>query len=657
MKVSDLFSEMNQPLRDAYLERADIVRTNDDLVTTTLVPVNLKKALAKIPGHDLRLAPLDKVIVYSIRDVEFKPRAEVAVVGAVQRPKGYTRSEKMTVKDLLLQAGGVLPNAYLKRADLLRYDFTKEVTTIIPINVQKAMEGRKSSDLLLKDRDLLRIYTIKERAFTPPHRVLILGAVQRPKEYIRSERMTVKDLLLKAGGVLPNAYLKRADLLRYDFTKEITTIIPINLEDVLAGDQTANIEMKDRDILRLFTLQERRYTPPHKLRIFGAVQRPGEYERSFGMRIRDLLFAAGDVTPGNKNEIEIARASRGDEIEILNLDYQKIVGGDDEENILLQDQDVVMIKKKTEFFESPLFITISGEVKYAGTYALKSRKERASSLIKRAGGVTDLAYLKGTVFTRERKHLVTKEQQKDLASSNKVFDLINTFEYERQLARNRFLWQKEQEPDDPLPLSSMGSAPVVSAGADTSKAAAISMAPATAEGVGRTVEGVMDSIGDLPSVVSRARKLGENDLRTSDRIIVEMEKVLSNPGQGEDLILMPGDAISIPGRPATVSVVGAVMRPTSISFKKNRRPEEYINLSGGFSGDADKEQLLVLSVDGSISPARERKQIEYGDIIYVPPKVMSLDIVERIDKIIEVTKFALATTASVVVFVVLIGLF
>ena len=64
-----------------------------------------------------------------------------------------------------------------------------------------------------------------------------------------------------------------------------------------------------------------------------------------------------------------------------------------------------------------------------------------------------------------------------------------------------------------------------------------------------------------------------------------------------------------------------------------------------------------MRVDGSIIPSNKVKYLEEGDIVYVPARVVSLDIVGRIDKIIDVVKFTLVTTASVVVFVALIGLF
>jgi protein involved in polysaccharide export with SLBB domain len=180
MRVSDLFSDDNQPLGEAYMERADIIRLNADGKTTTLIATNLGKALSKDIEHNIRLLPFDKIIVYSKWEIKFLPSRLVTVSGAVQRPGRYERSDGMTVMDLLVVSGGLMPDTDLKRADLLRYDYSSQKYLNIPINLVKAQADIRSDNILLKDSDTFTVYSLKDVEFTPDHKVDIHGAVQRP---------------------------------------------------------------------------------------------------------------------------------------------------------------------------------------------------------------------------------------------------------------------------------------------------------------------------------------------------------------------------------------------------------------------------------------------------------------------------------------------
>ena len=106
-----------------------------------------------------------------------------------------------------------------------------------------------------------------------------------------------------------------------------------------------------------------------------------------------------------------------------------------------------------------------------------------------------------------------------------------------------------------------------------------------------------------------------------------------------------------------MSVVGAVVRPTTIAHVHEAGLEYYVNRSGGYTEDADIAKEMVLRVDGSMFPADQVEKIEEGDLIYVPPNVMSLEIVEKGDRIKEAVKFGIVTTITVAAIIGLISLF
>ncbi len=584
----------------------------------------------------------------------------VTLQGSVERPGEYQLKPGMRISDLFTETNRLLGDVYLERADLVRLNPDMRTTKIIPLNLGKALSGDLDHNWVLADWDRLIVYSKWDVSFIPERSVQVSGTVQRPESYVRSDGMHIQDLLVRAGGLLPHAYLKRADLLRYDFTTEMTTRIPLDLEKALAGDPTHNLLLMDRDHLRIYGQKEVAYESEHLVHIYGAVQRSGKYLRSEGMTLNDLLFVAGGVLPGARDLVEIAHVN---EDGVIYSTVAKLVNGIAEKDEELHDEDVIMIKRSAEYLERPLYVKMEGEIAYNGNYALLSRDERLSSVLKRAGGVTDLAYLKGAVLLRKQENLPSGEQRQDLQRINALFDKLNPLDYQRQLSRNQYLLAQEKN-EDLETLATKGGSTVVSSG-DAAEAAAIGLAPQVAGSVGETINMGLGAFDRSSSVVTPARQLEGKDLELSNRIIIDLAEVLRHPGRDRDIILQDGDVLYVPRQPTTVSVLGAVVRPTTLQLGRSLDVEEAVRLAGGFADDANLERTLILRVDGSLVPAVKEgwlwgtayEKVEVGDVVYVPPKVVSLQLEERIDKILATVKYAFTTAASVAAFIVLVGLF
>jgi len=646
-RLKDLVSLANGIKPTGLLQRVQIksVIPNKERV---ILDVDISK---NAPSQNQELFDGDSVVISSVL-----PEAVniVTVEGKVERPGVYELKKDMKVSDLFTEINRPLGEAYMERADILRLNRDRKTTTLIPINLAKAIEKDAVHNLKLSPMDKLVVYSKWDVKFIPPRTVTVSGSVQKPGDYERSDGITIKDLLIKAGGVMPGTYLSRADLLRYNFGKDIYENIPVDIGKVLADNKSENLLLQDKDSLRIYSLKEAEFTPPQEVSIYGAVQRPGTYTRFTGMRLTDLFLVSGGVVPGNAEKIEIAKARSEGEIKVITADVKQLHEGDEAQNVALEDGDVVMVRKKSEFYDSPRWVTVSGEVKYPGIYALYGKEDKISDVIERAGGLTRYAYPKGTVLTRKREHFPSDEQRRDVVITNKIIDALNELEYIRQMTRNQWLLQKEVGKAE-RPAIQETSTPVVATSGTPSEAAAIGMAPGVARSAGEVAGGIVETFESPPGVVSKSRKLGEPELLQGERVIISLKEALKDGG--EDIILMDGDTIHIPQKVETVSVVGAITRPTTIHFTDNRKVGYYIQNSGGYTDDANAKRVLVMRVDGSIIPADKVKYVEAGDIIYVPPKVISLAIVERIDKVIDVVKFTLVTAASVAVFITLIGLF
>ncbi|MDP6995375.1 MAG: SLBB domain-containing protein [Candidatus Poribacteria bacterium] len=525
MSISDLIQRAEGLKGEAHLERADLFRLNEDEKTTTLIPLNLEKALAEDKVHNLQLKQRDRLVVYSKFEVQWYPDRIVSVQGAITKSGRYERSSQMRISDLLVQAGGIDPTAHLPEATLFRLNKRQQVAIAIPINLELVLQKVENHDvlltdgdtllihrfdevewsadrevsisghvqqpgvyprvdempvsdllfhaggllpnaddialllrrnqdwivteslefnlndlsqtsLILKDGDNLIVYTKNERKWQAPRDVTISGAVQRPGIYERVDEMRVSDLLFRAGGVLPNAYLDRVNLQRFLPDQERTQLITVNLQQIHDGIDEADLLLQDRDRLIISTFHEVSYYPEPIVTIYGAVQLPGEYDYQENMKLADLLFLAGGVLPNARNTAEVARAFGADQTQIIEVDLVKLSEGDENLNVVLNSRDVVTIPSQQNFREDPVMVTISGQVQYPGVYTIQ-QQDRLSDLILRAGGLTDHAFPAGAVFTRKEEKLIDLTQLAALERTIKQIEAEKEYEYIRELAKSQ----------------------------------------------------------------------------------------------------------------------------------------------------------------------------------------------------------------------------
>ncbi|WP_226702097.1 SLBB domain-containing protein [Microbulbifer elongatus] len=109
--------------------------------------------------------------------------------------------------------------------------------------------------------------------------------------------------------------------------------------------------------------------------------------------------------------------------------------------------------------------------------------------------------------------------------------------------------------------------------------------------------------------------------------------VLANNANAGQMLLEDGDSLIVPLRASTVSVVGEVVFPTSLVFDERNTLENYIELAGGFSNNANTDELVVLHMDGTISRIKESKfdnrlkgVLRPGDEIMIMPKIQASEL-------------------------------
>ncbi len=237
MRVWDLIRGGEQLQKDAYLLRADLIRTYPD-ERKEIIPIDLKKVLAQDSTENILLTDKDSLTVYGYWDV--KRRKFVTINGAIKRPGQYELHEDMKLSDLIFSAGNPLRNAYLLRAEIAHLNPGKPAD-ITYINLQDLftdsedfmVKQNPGVDFSLKEDDQVFIREIPE--WSLQKLVTIEGEVMFPGKYaLEREKETLHNLLQRAGGLTPKAFAKGVVFLRPSIIRDVERK---NVHDVVISTQ------------------------------------------------------------------------------------------------------------------------------------------------------------------------------------------------------------------------------------------------------------------------------------------------------------------------------------------------------------------------------------------------------------------------------------
>lgn len=348
-------------------------------------------------------------IVLKDGDILFIPPVErrVEVSGEFKRTGIFELKEGEMLDDLIRFTGGFTENAYLARTQILR----------------KTQQGQQINDIRydqLTTTPLVNGDLVKNARITDnfENRVSIAGAIYRPGEYQWTEGLTLSQLIKKANNLTPDAFQSRGIITRYnpDLT---TSSITFSVAEITGGSKDIVLQPEDLVLIKShFELKEQAY-----IVVNGEVLNPGQFSWSEKLTLGDALFLAGGLTEGaDSTFIEIARRLTYNEtaklsdtvghILIANISRALTIGENDAD-LMLKPWDQVSVRRAPNFRQSETAF-ITGEVVYAGAYAVTDKRLRISDLVKMAGGYTPQAYLHGATLERFSEELGNERVAIDL---------------------------------------------------------------------------------------------------------------------------------------------------------------------------------------------------------------------------------------------------
>ena len=360
------------------------VRRRNDLIAQLDLYDYLLRGLAR---QDTRLETGDVVFVPVLGK-------RVSIEGAVRRSAIFGLRPGETLRDLVEIAGGVRPDAVLQRITISRIvppgqrrpDDPARMVVDVPLLPDTAV-----APFPMEPGDEVRVWEIT-RSFG--RYVELNGSVQHPGVYGWRQGMRLSELIGLAGGFRPAVYAGRAHIERLHPADSTRYILPVRLPQDSVATYPDDVVLQEYDIVTIYGRDE--FREERVVRIAGMVNNPGRYPYRVGMTLRDLVLMARGFRDGAYlDTAEVARlpADRSggqlaftlrvpmDSTYLLERDsttYRFLPGlstrATGAPELALEPFDEVSILRQPDFgFQRT--ITISGEVRFPGTYALTQKGE------------------------------------------------------------------------------------------------------------------------------------------------------------------------------------------------------------------------------------------------------------------------------------------
>ena len=318
----------------------------------------------------------------------------VDISGSVKRPMAYEMRKSESLATLLKYSGGFTGDAFKKLLRVLRK--SEELKTVYNV------EEFELADFKVDDGDEVIVDAVIDRY---KNMVEVKGAVFRPGMYRLGEKVhSVRSLLEMASGLTEEAMSSRAVMRRMK-PNRTQEVLSIDIEGILNGS-TPDVALQNEDVLFIPTLAEHQNL--RTLTIDGQVIFPGTYEYAENMTIEDLILQAGGLTDAASTaKVDVSRRLRDPSATEAGLEISKtfsfslkdnyVIDGD--RSFTLEPYDIVQVRMSPAF-QTPIRVTVDGEVAFQGNYTMEQKNQRLSDVVKAAGGVVAGGYVRGARLER-----------------------------------------------------------------------------------------------------------------------------------------------------------------------------------------------------------------------------------------------------------------
>ena len=308
---------------DEFAGRAQITRLNPDF-TTTVIAVDIRGILNGT-ASDMELNPEDQLSIPSLFDLREPYTIKVSgAVNYVDTVLPYRNN--LTVEDAIMMAGGLKESAATVNVEVARrikdtktYENSNRTAEVFNFELNDNLglistDGKKS-DTVFTLEPFDEVYVRFSPGYQEQQVIKVNGEITFAGDYVLAEKNSrLSDIIAKAGGITPDAYVKGASLKRQlteDEMRRLETLLQlsankqsrdsvalslenikdysvgIDLEKALANPGSAHdVVLRDGDELYIPQFQS-------TVKISGAVTYPNSVTYTNGMSVKSCLSQAG----------------------------------------------------------------------------------------------------------------------------------------------------------------------------------------------------------------------------------------------------------------------------------------------------------------------------------------------------------------------------
>lgn len=534
------------------------------------------------------------------------------------------------VRDLIGSVKNLTENPYLLFGVIERTDPMTQTRQLIAFSPQKVLYGEENISLI--DEDKVFIYSRKDIEFLKSD---IIRQAIFTSEYLEEEYLPDGDLnplycapVKRLARIISDTQSERfASAVRAVFVRRESTREQLKDNQIMLDQEELNdlalqrsqmiassqIVPKQMALTELNEEEDKEdnydfcpaiyqdvnnllsFTLEHIVSVKGAVRLPGVFPITQNTSV-NLLFSVSGGTSNDANmgriEITSYKEKATDGSLVMNWEYIDSSISDLSE-IRVNPGGGVRVSSVYTNFE-PGAVLLSGEFVQPGVYTI-IKGEKLSSLIARAGGLTDQSYPYGAIFTRDRVKQIQQQEMRKTA-------------------------QRLQ--------SAMVSASVK-----------------------KNVE-----TGSIIALQNMVNRMAEQEF--IGRVVIEADPVVLTLDPEKDIVLEPGDSLFMPKRPNFVVTVGDVLNPSALQFVPGKGVQSYLDEVGGFTRAADEDRVFVVYPDGVAKPITlsswggdKNLSIPPGSAIVVPTDLSPYDSLTLVSSIGDIFRNLAVSAASIAVLV------
>jgi protein involved in polysaccharide export with SLBB domain len=517
----------------------------------------IKKLLSR---HYSGLATRPPSIFMDLTVAQLKPM-RIFIMGEVYTPGGYTVSSYASVFNALYSIGGPRLSGSLRTIHVYRNG--EKVSTVDIYDM--LLKGEASGDIRLQNNDLI---------FIPPRgkTVAIVGEVNRPAVYELKPDEHLESLLEFCGNVKTTSNIERVQVERVvpfeerDNTRSNVEVIDIEYRKYKKSGKDFPLYDLDRVSVKPLYIDVANYVT-----LSGEVRYPGRYQVE-NVTLYDLLFTYGQIVSSTayKKRVDIVRYT--DDLlstEIISVDVDSVRNNPQLYASLEPLDEIIVYNIKLEKVIDKR-IAVEGEVHSPGEYALSENMTVIDALV-RAGGFTRSAYRNSADIVRMRE----RESESDSLVTIITVPLDQPVDFTRPerspLLQDRDRLIVRKDPAYYAPEFVHVSGEVRFEGKYALK---------------KIDERVSDIITRAGGVMPGSFLEGAQLKRGNSRVNVDFKRILKHPHIDDDVIVKPGDIITVPKKPNVVLVHGEVNNAGLFSYAKGGRVRDYIDRAGGITDSA-----------------------------------------------------------------------